>query len=83
MPDDENPGLYSKIVHGAAAAIAGLVFIIVYVKAVQSVGWVIGIALGWIPAALAAVIAYGAIRYLWWLLLLAVAALAAWIFNLP
>lgn len=33
-------------------------FIAVYIAAVDSVGWVIGIALGWIPAGLASALAY-------------------------
>ena len=48
--------------------LAGLItFIGVYIAAVGSVGWVIGIALGWIPACLAAGLAFLIGRYLWWL----------------
>jgi hypothetical protein len=46
---------------------AVITFIAVYIAAVGSVGWVIGIALGWIPAGLAAGLAYLLFRYLWWL----------------
>lgn len=47
-------------------------FIAVYIAAVGSVGWVIGIALGWIPAGLAAAIAGTLVRWLWPLLALSV-----------
>lgn len=47
-------------------------FIAVYIAAVGSVGWVIGIALGWIPAGLASALAYLVFRYLWWLMLLGI-----------
>lgn len=57
-------------------SLAGLItFIIVYIAAVGSVGWVFGIALGWIPAGLASGLAYLIFRYLWWLLLFGVIAL--------
>lgn len=50
-------------------------FIAVYIAAVGSVGWVIGIALGWIPAGLASALAYLVFRYLWWLMLLGIGGL--------
>lgn len=57
-------------------SLAGLItFIIVYIAAVGSVGWVFGIALGWIPAGLASGLAYLIFRYLWWLVLFGVIAL--------
>ena len=57
-------------------SLAGLItFIIVYIAAVGSAGWVFGIALGWIPAGLASGLAYLIFRYLWWLLLFGVIAL--------
>lgn len=42
-----------------------IAFITIYIAAVGSVGWVIGIALGWIPAYLGAVAAFIFLRYLW------------------
>lgn len=72
---DDDPGWFSitGIIVGLFAA--GITFIAVYIAAVASVGWVVGIALGWIPASLAASLAFLIGRYLWWLavLLLAVA----------
>lgn len=60
-----------SIVGKAFGGIAWLItFIGVYIAAVDSVGWVIGIALGWIPAGLAAVLAYLVFRYLWWAILI-------------
>ncbi len=53
---------------GPIAAV--LAFVGVYIAAVNSIGWVIGIALGWIPAGLAAVLAYFVFRYLWFALLI-------------
>ena len=59
---------------GLAAAIT---FLAVYIAAIGSIGWVFGIALGWIPAGLASVLAYAVFRYLWWLfLVLALLAIA-------
>jgi hypothetical protein len=52
-------------------------FVAVYIAAVASVGWVIGIALGWFPALLAAILAFVIFRYLWWLIALG-AALMVW-----
>ncbi len=59
---------------GALAAIAA--FIGVYGLAIASAGWVIGIALGWVAAWLAATIAFAAAKYLWPLGL--IAALWLW-----
>jgi hypothetical protein len=57
-------------------AIAGLItFVCVYIAAVSSVGWVIGIALGWFPALLAGLLAFWLGRYLWWLAALLLLAL--------
>jgi hypothetical protein len=44
---------------GAAA------FLIVYAAAISSVGWVIGLALGWVAAGIAASLAYLAGKHLW------------------
>ena len=61
----------SAFAGGCAALVA---FVGVYVAAVSSVGWVIGIALGWIPAMLAALLAgfvvYVAFRFFWMIILL-------------
>jgi hypothetical protein len=50
----------------AAGEIAWVVaFLAVYIAAVGSAGWVIGIAMRWIPASLAAPAAFLVLRYLW------------------
>jgi len=51
------------VVVGWLAAV--VTFIAVYVAAVSSAGWVIGIALGWIPAGIAAVIVGYLVGGLW------------------
>lgn len=71
--DDRWVRLVGKVLGWIAAVIT---FFCVWAAAVASVGWVFGIALGWIPAYLGALIAYAAFRFLWWLMLLA----AVWIF---
>jgi hypothetical protein len=43
-------------------------FLVVYLAAIDSAGWVIGIALGWIPAFFAAATAFFIGRHLWWTL---------------
>ena len=61
--------------------LAGIItFVAVYIAAVGSVGWVIGIALGWIPSMLAAGLAYFIFRWLWPLIAVGVAWLlyVAW-----
>jgi hypothetical protein len=53
-------------------ALAGVItFVGVYIAAVASVGWVFGIALGWIPAMLAGAIAHGLFQWLWPLIAIA------------
>lgn len=42
---------------GVGTLLAAITFIGVWVAAVSSAGWVVGLALGWIPAYLAAVLA--------------------------
>jgi hypothetical protein len=76
-------GWYAKtgIIVGS---IAGFVtFFSVWIAAVGSVGWVIGIALGWIPALLASLIAYVVGAFLWPLaalaILVVIAAFAGWL----
>jgi hypothetical protein len=51
-------------------------FLAVYVAAVDSAGWVVGIALGWIPATMAGGVAFFLFRYLWWAIALVVAYFA-------
>lgn len=62
MNDDTWYGIGGSILGLLGGAIT---FIAIYVAAVGSVGWVIGIALGWIPAYLGAVAAFIFLRYLW------------------
>lgn len=71
MSDDDLGwfGVTGTVVAYFAAVVT---FIAVYIAAVGSVGWVIGIALGWIPAGLASGVAFLVGRYLWWLLALAI-----------
>lgn len=65
-----------------AGSIAALIaFIWVYIAAVGSVGWVIGIALGWFPAMLAAGVAFLVFRFLWPLALVGVLVLVTLITN--
>ena len=62
----------SAVIGGIAAVVT---FVAVWIAAIGSVGWVFGIALGWIPAWIAAAIAYVFFRFLWPLLLLGVLAI--------
>lgn len=55
-------GLVGSILGGLVGIIA---FIGVMIAACKEAGWVIGIALGWIPAGIVAVIAGGLVRFLW------------------
>jgi hypothetical protein len=50
-----------------------ITFIAVYIAAIRSVGWVIGIALGWIPAGIAAAIVGWLVGALWPLLVIGLA----------
>jgi hypothetical protein len=71
----DDPNLYLRIGH-ALGSIAGLVtFFSVYVAAIDSVGWVIGIALGWIAAVLASTVANRIAKYLWGPILFLIAVL--------
>ncbi len=67
----------TDFVDTAGAVIGGIAamvtFIAIMIAAINSVGWVIGIALGWIPACLGCGIAYALFRYLWWVLAIALA----------
>jgi hypothetical protein len=60
---------FEKIYKDTGDVLGGLsaviTFFAVYWAAVESVGWVIGIALGWIPAQLAALFCFFAVKYLW------------------
>lgn len=70
MPDADS---VIEAIGAVAGLIAGVItFIAVYIAAVGSVGWVIGIALGWIPAGLAAVLVGLIFRYLWWLVVIGI-----------
>lgn len=40
-------------------------FVIVYILAIDSAGWVVGIALGWVVAGLATAAVFLVLRYLW------------------
>ena len=64
MADREN-NWYLAIgtISGGIAAL--ITFIGVMIAACNEAGWVIGIALGWIPAALAAAVAFVLVRFLW------------------
>jgi hypothetical protein len=55
---------------GLGAIGAVIVYFGIWIAAADSAGWVIGIALGWIPAAILAAISYAVLRYMWWLVLL-------------
>jgi hypothetical protein len=67
--------LWSAI--GTFAGILGalLVFLAVYAAAIVYSGWVVGIALGWIPAILASLAAGILCRYLWWLFAIGIVGL--------
>lgn len=58
-------GWYLKTGRVLGGITAVIVFVAVYIAAIGSVGWVIGIALGWIPAGLAAVVSGGLVMFLW------------------
>ena len=53
-----------------AIPLALVTFILVYIAAIDSVGWVIGLVLGWIPAFWAAAIVFFLGAYLWPLVVL-------------
>jgi len=57
--------------------IAGfVVFFVAYLAAVGSAGWVIGGALGWIPAGIASMVTYFVCRYLWPVVLVVIVLVA-------
>jgi hypothetical protein len=68
-------GLWNAV--GTFAGIVGalLVFLAVYAAAIGYSGWVVGIALGWIPAILASLAAGILVRYLWWLFAIGIVGL--------
>jgi hypothetical protein len=67
-PDEVVRGIF-RVIGGLVGGLGGLVaFVAVYLAAIESAGWVVGIALGWIPAFLVAAIVYFLGRYLWWTL---------------
>lgn len=57
--------LYFHIGSLLGAVGACIAFLGAYVAAINSAGWVIGLAVGWITAWLAAVIAFVILRHLW------------------
>jgi hypothetical protein len=69
----------AQVYVGVGTLTGGIAFVVtffaVYIAAVDSVGWVIGIALGWIPAVLAGWFAYGIFRFLWPVLVVAAVVL--------
>jgi hypothetical protein len=69
----ETTGVVLGVIAGLAA------FVGVFAAAVGSAGWVVGIALGWIPAGLAAALAFFTFRYLWWLALILGLGLAGYL----
>ena len=62
MDDNGWYGVTGSVMGFLGGAIA---FIAIWIAAVGSVGWVIGIALGWIPAYLGAFASFFLLRYLW------------------
>lgn len=66
------------VIAGIGAVIC---FISIYIAAVSSVGWVVGIALGWIPAYLGAALCGLLLRFLWLPLLLVIVGGLAMIFG--
>jgi hypothetical protein len=73
MSEPEGWYMWTGACIGSLAAL--VTFVIVYIAAIGSVGWVIGIALGWIPAGLAAAVVGGLFRWLWPLFLIGLALL--------
>lgn len=65
------------MIGNVCGGLGGLIaFFAIYIAAVGSVGWVIGIAIGWIPAYLGALLTFFLLRYLWWLLAACIALVA-------
>lgn len=62
MDEDSWYGIGGNIFGFLGGAVS---FIAIYIAAVSSVGWVIGIAIGWIPAYLGAFACFLFLRYLW------------------
>lgn len=60
---------------------AVICFISIYIAAIASVGWVLGVALGWIPAYLGAALCGVLLRFLWLPVLLIVVGGLAMIFG--
>ena len=68
-------GLWNAVGTFAGTVGALLVFLAVYAAAIGYSGWVVGIALGWIPAILASLAAGILVRYLWWLFAIGIVGL--------
>lgn len=62
---EQEESWYAKIgmVLGGLTALG--TFVVVMILACKEAGWVVGIALGWIPAGLAAAIMFAIVRFLW------------------
>jgi glycerol-3-phosphate acyltransferase PlsY len=52
-----------------------IVFIAVYIAAIASIGWVVGIALGWVAAGAAGYITYNVCRRWWTWVIISIIAL--------
>ena len=63
--DEIATAIYLGIGNLVGALVGIAAFLAVYRLAIDSVGWAAGIALGWIPAAIAAAVIAVLLRYLW------------------
>jgi hypothetical protein len=64
-PELDSGEFYIRIGGLLGAVGACVAFFGAYVAAINSTGWVIGLAVGWITAWLAAVVAFVILRHLW------------------
>jgi len=76
-PWNRSDGWFARI--GVVAGWGGFVaaFLAVYIAAIALVGWIFGLALGWIPAFPAAWIASVLLRQHWWWIAIAAAIVGA------
>ena len=76
-PWNRGDGWFARI--GLVASWIGWVgaFLGVYIAAIGYAGWVIGLALGWMPALLAALAASAVLRHSWWRIAIAAAIVGA------
>lgn len=70
MDDEGWYGATGNVIGGLGGLVA---FIAIYIAAVASVGWVVGLALGWVAASLGCIVAFLLLRFLWLPALLLVA----------